>query len=155
MDESSDVAGGERAGTGPPLETSLELDGEGTRIAQARHLAVAFLSKVKDTHGIPVVTAAVEVVQLVVSELVTNARKHAPGPARLRLRMMGTVLRVELWDSNPVLPTAKAADPARIGQHGLEIVSALAQRFTIEQTPVGKCMTADIPLGAAPAPSAL
>lgn len=155
MDESSGTAGGERASAGPPLETSLELDGDGSRIAQARHLAAAFLSKVKDPQGIPVVTAVVEVVQLIVSELVTNARKHAPGPARLRLRVMGAVLRVELWDSSPVLPCAKAADPARIGQHGLEIVTALAQTLTIEQTPVGKRITADIPLGAAPAPSAV
>ncbi|MEW2167092.1 ATP-binding protein [Streptomyces sp. NPDC007084] len=155
MDESSGVAGGGRAGESPALETSLELDGDGTRIAQARQVAVAFLSKVRDTQGIPVVSAVVEVVQLIVSELVTNARKHAPGPARLRLLVTDSVLRVELWDSNPLLPAAKTADPARIGQHGLEIVTALAQSFSIERTAVGKRVTADISLGVAPAPSAL
>ncbi|MFI1441681.1 ATP-binding protein [Streptomyces fructofermentans] len=135
-----------------PLEAALALDGEGSRIAQARHLAVAFLGKVKDCLNIPVATATVEIVQLIVSELVTNARKYAPGPALLQLRVVaGPVLQVELWDSNPVAPVAKALDPRRIGQHGLEIVTALARTVTVEQTPVGKRIIAAVPLDGAAA----
>ncbi|MEU8788301.1 ATP-binding protein [Streptomyces sp. NPDC048643] len=145
---STDVDGG-RAGAGKELEASLALDGDGSRIAQARHLAAAFLTKVKDHYGIPVATATVEIVQLIVSELVTNARKYAPGPALLHLRVRGPVLQVELWDSNPAVPAAKAPDPERVGQHGLEIVAALAAAVTVERTPVGKRITADIPLTAA------
>ncbi|MET9892876.1 ATP-binding protein [Streptomyces sp. NPDC006465] len=80
----------------------------------------------RDDHGIPVVTATVEIVQLIVSEPVTNARKYAPGPALLHLRVTSAVVRVELWDSNPAVPAAQALDPERVGQHGLEIVRALA-----------------------------
>jgi two-component sensor histidine kinase len=126
------------------LETSLALDSYGSRIAQARHLAAVFLTKMRDDYGIPVASTAVEIVQLIVSELVTNARKYAPGPALLRLRITGPLLRVELWDSNPVLPTPKAPDPERIGQHGLEIVTALARAVTVEQTPGGKRITVDV-----------
>ncbi|MFD5520829.1 ATP-binding protein [Streptomyces sp. NPDC127066] len=122
------------------------MDSDGSRIAQARHLAAAFLTKVRDDHGVPVAAATVETVQLIVSELVTNARKYAPGPALLRLRVTGSVLRVELWDSNPVLPVAKAPDPRRIGQHGLEIVTTLARTLTVEQTQTGKRITADVTL---------
>ncbi|MFF8536976.1 ATP-binding protein [Streptomyces sp. NPDC015532] len=128
------------------LETSLALDNDGSRIAEARDLAVAFLVQARDDHGIPVATRAVENAQLIVSELVTNARKYAPGPALLRLRISGAMLQVELWDSNPVAPAAKAPDPKRIGQHGLEIVTALAQTVTVERTPLGKRITADIVL---------
>ncbi|WP_381330892.1 ATP-binding protein [Streptomyces kaempferi] len=90
--------------------------------------------------------ATVEIVQPIVSELVTNARKYASGPTLLRLRVTGAVVRVELWDSNPVVPTAKAHDAERIGQHGLEIVRALAQTVTVERTPLGKRITAYIAL---------
>ncbi|MET9904780.1 ATP-binding protein [Streptomyces sp. NPDC006446] len=149
MDETSVEVGSGQTDCASPLEASLTLDGDGSRIAQARHMAAAFLAKVRDDQGVPVMTATVEIVQLIVSELVTNARKYAPGPALLRLRITGPVLRVELWDSNPALPAAKAPNPRRIGQHGLEIVTALARTVTAEQTPVGKRITADIVLGSA------
>ncbi|MET9896236.1 ATP-binding protein [Streptomyces sp. NPDC006465] len=154
MDESPSEVNDDRGSFGAdlPLEASLALDGDGSRIAHARHLAASFLAKVRDHYGIPVATATVEIVQLIVSELVTNARKYAPGPALLHLRVTGTVLRVELWDSNPVTPTAKAPNPERIGQHGLEIVAALARTLTVEKTPVGKRITADITLTTAAAP---
>lgn len=128
------------------MEASLALEGDGSRIAQARHLAAVFLAGVRDVRGMPVIRATVEIVQLIVSELVTNARKYAPGPAVLWLRIAGPVLQVELCDSNPAAPTAKAPDPERIGQHGLEIVAALASTVTVEQRPDGKCITADVAL---------
>ncbi|WP_392960474.1 ATP-binding protein [Streptomyces sp. LN245] len=151
MDEPPRNGDGERPDAAPPLEASFALDSDASRIAQARHLAAAFLTKVRDDYGIPVASAAVEIVQLIVSELVTNARKYAPGPALLHLRITGPVLRVELWDSNPVLPAAKDPDPERIGQHGLEIVTALARTVTVEQTPNGKRVTADVLLSTAAA----
>ncbi|MCT9007308.1 ATP-binding protein [Streptomyces rhizosphaerihabitans] len=151
MDESSGDVNDGLPGTALPLQASLVLDSDSSRIAQARHLAAAFLTKARDTYGIAVATATLEIVQLIVSELVTNARKHAPGPALLHLRIAGPVLRVELWDSNPALPTAKAPDPGRLGQHGLEIVTALARTVAVERTPAGKCIIAYIDLAPAAA----
>ncbi|GGU22357.1 hypothetical protein GCM10010244_56260 [Streptomyces coeruleorubidus] len=65
--------------------------------------------------------------QLVVSELVTNARKYAPGPVLIKLRISGDGVEAVVWDSDPVLLVARAADAGRVGQHGLEIVMAVAQ----------------------------
>ncbi|MER5405521.1 ATP-binding protein [Streptomyces sp. NPDC002769] len=149
MDATSGDSGLGQPGAAPELKASLTLDGDGSRIAQARHLAAAFLTKVKAEYGTPVAAETVQVVQLIVSELVTNARKYAPGPALLHLRTTGPVLRVELWDSSPVLPAARATDPSRIRQHGLEIVAALARTVTVEQTAVGKRITADVILATA------
>ncbi|WP_415936693.1 ATP-binding protein [Streptomyces sp. 039-1] len=129
------------------MEASLALDGDGSRIAQGRHLAAVFLAGVRDMRGVPVVTATVEIVQLIVSELVTNARKYAPGPALLNLRIADSVLQVELCDSNPSVPAAEEPDAARIGRHGLEIVSALAQSVTVQATSTGKSITAVVSLG--------
>ncbi|MEY2243125.1 ATP-binding protein [Streptomyces sp. BF23-18] len=149
MGKTAENHGGGEPDAASPFETSLALDGDGSRIAQARRLATAFLTRLRDGYGVPIVTSTVEIVQLIVSELVTNARTYAPGPALLHLRITGPVLRVELWDSNPVLPTAKAPDPERIGRHGLEIVTALAQTVTVERTAVGKRITAGIALSPA------
>lgn len=146
MDPSREAAAGVQRGAAWPLEASLTWDGPGVRIAEARHLAEDFLTTVKEFHGIPVARASVEVVQLIVSELVTNARKYAPGPGRLRLRVTGTVLHIDLWDNNPVLPAARATDPKRIGQHGLELVTALTQSLTTEVTLHGKRLTATVDL---------
>ncbi|KAB1978880.1 ATP-binding protein [Streptomyces triticiradicis] len=131
------------------MKASLSVDVDGSHIAQARRLAVSFLSTVRDAHSIPVADSTVEIVQLIVSELVTNARKYAPGPALLQLQVTGSTLRIELWDSNPLPPAVKAPDPRRIGQHGLEIVTALAQDVTIEAIPPGKRITATVMLATA------
>ncbi|GHJ99999.1 hypothetical protein SY2F82_17970 [Streptomyces sp. Y2F8-2] len=129
-----------------PIQTTVALDGDGTCIAEARHLAVQFLADVQAKHGLPVSARAMDMTQLVVSELVTNARKYAPGPVLMDLRIVGDLVEVAVWDSQPVLPMARAADPGRVGQHGLEIVMAVAEAFEVERTPVGKRITARIAL---------
>jgi anti-sigma regulatory factor (Ser/Thr protein kinase) len=128
------------------IQTTVALDGDGTDIAHARHLAAQFLTRVQAEHGLPVSQRAVDVTQLVVSELVTNARKYAPGPMLLDLRIASDLVEVAVWDSDPVLPIARAADAGRVGQHGLEIVMAVAQGFEAQREPVGKRITARIAL---------
>ncbi|MER6038480.1 ATP-binding protein [Streptomyces sp. NPDC001835] len=129
-----------------PLQATVALDGDGAVIAQARHLAADFLTRVQADHGIPVSQRAMDLTKLVVSELVTNARKYAPGPVLLDVRIAGDTVEVVVWDSDPVLPIARAADAGRVGQHGLEIVMAVAQGFEAQREPVGKRITARIAL---------
>nr|WP_189986739.1 ATP-binding protein [Streptomyces capoamus] len=130
----------------PVIQTSTALVGDGQDIARARHLAAGFLTRVQAEHGIPVSQRAMDLTQLVVSELVTNARKYAPGPVLLDLRISESVVEVVVWDSDPVLPVARAADAGRVGQHGLEIVMAVSQGFEAQREPVGKRITARIAL---------
>ncbi|MEU1711000.1 ATP-binding protein [Streptomyces sp. NPDC005706] len=131
---------------GEAIQTTAALDGDGTVIAQARHLAADFLTRVQADHGLPVSQRAMDLTRLVVSELVTNARKYAPGPVLLDLRIAGDVVEIVVWDSDPVLPIARAADAGRVGQHGLEIVMAVCQGFEAQREPVGKRITARIAL---------
>ncbi|WP_043477139.1 ATP-binding protein [Streptomyces collinus] len=131
---------------GPDIRTGAALVGDGTDIAQARHLAAGFLTRVQAEHGLPVSQRAMDLTQLVVSELVTNARKYAPGPVLLDLGITGGTVEVVVWDACPVLPVARAADAGRVGQHGLEIVMAVAQGFEARREPVGKRITARIAL---------
>ncbi|MFJ9120085.1 ATP-binding protein [Streptomyces sp. NPDC102394] len=132
----------------PVRETNVALVGGGADIAQARDLAVAFLVRVQADHGLDVSQRAVDLTQLVVSELVTNARKYAPGPVLLDLRILGDSVEVAVWDSDPTLPIARPADAGRIGQHGLEIVMAVAQAFEAQREPVGKRIIARLALAA-------
>lgn len=126
-------------------EISVALDGDGTCIARARHLAADFLTR-RAGHAPAVPARVEEVVQLVVSELVTNAYKYAPGPVMMVLRLAGEAVEVQVWDSAPGLPQARTADANRVGRHGLEIVKALAVGFEARQVTTGKCITVRIAL---------
>ncbi|MFE0450203.1 ATP-binding protein [Streptomyces sp. NPDC058914] len=129
-----------------PVQTAVALEGDGGCIAEARQVAARFLGAVQAEHGLPVSDRAMDLTRLVVSELVTNARKYAPGPVLMELRIVGDMVEVAVWDGDPVLPVARAADPGRVGQHGLEIVMAVAQSFEVVREPVGKRITARIAL---------
>ncbi|UFR03331.1 ATP-binding protein [Streptomyces sp. Go40/10] len=128
------------------IQTTMALDGTGRVIAEARHLAADFLTRVQAEHGLPVSERAMDLTRLVVSELVTNAIKYAPGPVLLDLRIAGDMVEVMVWDSDPVLPMARTGDVGRVGQHGLEIVMAVCQGFEAQREPVGKRITARIAL---------
>ncbi|KOX25133.1 regulator [Streptomyces sp. NRRL F-6491] len=128
------------------MTTALDLDGDGSRIAQARHLTADFLAKVRAEHGLSVSQRGVELAQLAVSELVTNAHKYAPGPARMHLRVVGDTVEIVVRDSEPSLPTPRDADAARVGQHGLEIVKLIARFFEVRQEPAGKSVVVGIAL---------
>ncbi|AKL70608.1 MULTISPECIES: ATP-binding protein [Streptomyces] len=128
-----------------PISATGAFNGSET-IAQARKQAHTFLGDLHNQHGVPVTGLAADLVELVVSELVTNTRKYAPGPYRLTLELRDGYIEVSVWDSNPDLPTILAPDPYRIGRHGLEIVTAIAHRFHIQQETDGKRTTAAIKL---------
>ncbi|MFF0018553.1 ATP-binding protein [Streptomyces sp. NPDC005374] len=129
-----------------PAEVTVALDGAYGCIADARSQASAFLTRAQSEHGLPVSARTMDLAQLVVSELVTNALKYAPGPVLLQLRIVDSRLEIVVWDTDPALPLARAADVGRVGQHGLEIVMAVVQSFEVEREPVGKRITVRLAL---------
>ncbi|MFJ5534905.1 ATP-binding protein [Streptomyces sp. NPDC093261] len=139
--------------TGPDehlMRAGYALDGDDGCIADARHHAVAFLDQAHADHHLPVTARTRDLTQLVVSELVTNALKYAPDPVLMELRISAHAVDIVVWDSDPTVPAARAADPGRIGQHGLEIVKAVTEDLFIEQEPVGKRITARLALSDTP-----
>ena len=129
-----------------PVQTAVALDGDGSCIAEARQVAAGFLAEVQAEYGLAVSARAMDLTRLVVSELVTNACKYAPGLVLMELRVVGDLVEVSVWDGDPVLPVARAVDPGRVGQHGLEIVMAVAQGFEAVRELMGKRITARIAL---------
>ncbi|MFE5261660.1 ATP-binding protein [Streptomyces coelicoflavus] len=135
-----------------PVRVSAEYEGIPGDIARGRELARLFLARVRTARGARVSDRAVEVVQLVVSELLTNACKYAPGPSTVDLELAEDRVEVTVWDSEPVLPVPHPADPDRVGRHGLEIVMAVCQSFEVYREPAGKRMRAAVRLADTPAP---
>ncbi|MFF1444950.1 ATP-binding protein [Streptomyces sp. NPDC058295] len=141
--------GGGDGCTGPGehlIRAGYTLGGDDGCIANARRQALAFLGQAEADYPLSVPARARNLTQLVVSELVTNACKYAPGPVMVELGINIHTVDVVVWDSDPFMPAARTTDPDRIGQHGLEIVQAVSQTLLIEQQPVGKRITARITL---------
>ncbi|WP_405578555.1 ATP-binding protein [Streptomyces sp. NBC_01190] len=136
-----------RGPTGAGIWAGAAYDGQTGAIAEARSFAAGFLERARTAHGVHVPERADADAQLVVSELITNAFKYAPGPCALNLEIRGPLLEITVWDTNTALPIARAAEPGRIGQHGLEIVFAVADGFDVRREPVGKRITVTLALG--------
>ena len=128
------------------LSAGATYDGSPGTVAAARGFATDFLARAQSEHGVAVTAALLEDARLVISELVTNAAKYAPGPCLLDLELDDGILRITLWDTQPVLPVPSEADPARVGRHGLEIVLALCRRFEVEGQAGGKRVQVDLEL---------
>jgi anti-sigma regulatory factor (Ser/Thr protein kinase) len=142
-----ETAVGRSPGT-QPLVASAAYEGDSESIGAARRFTRDFLTRVPAEGG-PVVSPSVSgAAQLVVGELVTNVCKYAPGPCLLDLEVADGLLTVAVWDTHPELPAILATDPGRIGQHGLEIVMALAQSLDLKREPVGKRIRVQLALNA-------
>ncbi|MFF4369327.1 ATP-binding protein [Streptomyces sp. NPDC001594] len=71
-------------------------------------------------------------VLLVVSELVTNACRHAGGAGEVRVRWQRGELLVEVEDASDALPREPAQDAkGEGGGYGCELVTALADRWGV------------------------
>ncbi len=73
-----------------------------------------------------------DVVQLLVSELVTNAVLHAGSKIEVAVRHRGEWLRVEVVDESPVLPGARDFDNDAATGRGLALVDMLADDWGVE-----------------------
>ncbi|MER5542648.1 SpoIIE family protein phosphatase [Streptomyces sp. NPDC002589] len=83
--------------------------------------------------------------ELVVSELVTNAIRHAEGPIRLRLIRDRTLI-CEVSDGGTTAPHLRHPRATDEGGRGLLLVSQLTQRWGTRFAPKGKVIWAEQPL---------
>lgn len=105
----------------------------------ARRAAVAFLHRNRPT--LP--PGRRDDVLLIVSELVTNAGRHAPGPSALTLTTTAGTLDIAVTDCSCVPPAPRAPDLTDgTGGMGLHIAEDLGARVFTEPLPGGKCVHA-------------
>jgi PAS domain S-box-containing protein len=118
--------------TGIPKDDvfSWTLDALPAKVRDARGLARETLT----TWGLSQLS---ETVELLVSELVTNAVRHGAGDIGLRLIRAGSLL-CEVRDDGHDLPALRNADLTAEDGRGLQLVTALADRWGTQRTPTGK-----------------
>ncbi|MEV4612436.1 ATP-binding protein [Kitasatospora sp. NPDC049258] len=82
--------------------------------------------------------------ELLVSELVGNALRHADGARVLRLVHLGGALRCEVEDSSPVRPRPRESASTDEDGRGLALLTRLATRWGSFRSPVGKAVWFEI-----------
>ncbi|OAH12875.1 phosphoserine phosphatase RsbU [Streptomyces jeddahensis] len=117
---------------------SWDLPAEPAVVAQARQAAALQLA----TWRLEELTFTTE---LVVSELVTNAIRHASGPLRLRLIMERSLI-CEVSDTGSSAPHLRHPRTTDEGGRGLFLVSQLTRRWGTRYTANGKIIWAEQPL---------
>ncbi|NUS12329.1 MAG: SpoIIE family protein phosphatase [Streptomyces sp.] len=83
--------------------------------------------------------------ELVASELVTNAIRHATGPVQLRL-LRDRALICEVFDGSSTSPRLRRAKNEDEGGRGLFLVAQLTERWGTRYTPEGKIIWTEMPL---------
>ncbi|WP_051736388.1 ATP-binding protein [Streptomyces bikiniensis] len=120
------------------------------RASEARHALRALLDRAPHTGRAAVPEALRLDAELVVSELVTNAARHAPGPCGLVLRLSDGELTIAVWDTSAEVPKMREADPARVGGHGLRVIHTVSDRVVTAPYGGGKRIVVHFALPAEP-----
>jgi len=115
----------------PVITACTDLSAEPASVGQGRR----FLRRTLDDWSRPDLA---DTAGLLASELLSNAVRHAAGPLRLRLRLDGEELSVEVRDANPAVPRARRAGPDQECGRGLLLVQALATAWGTRPTSEGK-----------------
>jgi anti-sigma regulatory factor (Ser/Thr protein kinase) len=124
----------------PLLLGELTLPAERESVPQARR----FSRSVTNASGIGHVADDAEVL---VSELVTNAVRHAPIPGAalcLRLLRAGTRLRIEVHDQSAAVPRQRPVDLMEETGRGWFLVAVMAERHGTDHTPSGKSVWCEV-----------
>ena len=90
--------------------------------------------------------ALAETAVLLVSELVTNAVRHARGDDAITLDMEAgeTWLRIEIQDADPRWPQLRTPVGFDASGFGLVLVEALASKWGVRETGTGKAVWAEL-----------
>ncbi len=123
----------------PPTEVATwQLGVTELEVGRARSL-------VRDQLAAWQLTALTETVELLVSELVTNAVRVARSEVQLQLIRVDKLL-VEVSDDNHNLPSLEPADSLSEHGRGLNLVSKLAEKWGTARKAVGKVVYFEMPL---------
>jgi DNA-binding NarL/FixJ family response regulator len=91
--------------------------------------------------------AALDTVELLTSELVSNAVEHARSPAQVTAAMTGARVRVSVTDEGPGMPTLQLdVSPQQATGRGLALVAALSARWGVGAGDVGKTVWFEVDL---------
>ncbi|MGW0333186.1 ATP-binding protein [Streptomyces sp. NPDC003011] len=139
MKQAADEQGRDEHAT---LRCSAVWDDGAARAVDARRALRAFLAHARHTGRHRVSAPLTLDAELTVSELVTNAIRHAPGPCGLIVQLAGEELTITVWDTSTEEPTVRQGDRHRVGGHGLHLVHRVSERVVVAPHARGKQITA-------------
>lgn len=82
----------------------------------------------------------VDTVELLVSEVVTNAYRHSPTETYVSMQRTPEDFRVTVWDHGPGTPKSRTPADSDEGGRGLGIVEACADEWGVRDYPHGKAV---------------
>ncbi len=82
--------------------------------------------------------------ELLTSEVVTNAVRHASSAPRIEAHLGPDTVRVAVHDDDPTLPEHREPDLGRPGGRGLHLLDQIASRWGAEPTDQGKVVWFEI-----------
>ena len=125
------------AGTQRNLQMTLPMASHSVRLAR---------EAARDALATWRLAALAETAVLLVSELVTNAVRHARGNEVITLDMeaAGTWLRIEVQDADPRWPQPRTPVEFDASGFGLVLVDALAGKWGVRETGTGKAVWAEL-----------
>ena len=91
---------------------------------------------------------SIPMVELVVTEIVSNAVVHAEGPVEIVVRVDDDILRVEVSDCSPDRPLVWRV-PGPTGGYGLPMIDSLSSEWGCDRYEDHKVVWADIDLDVA------
>jgi anti-sigma regulatory factor (Ser/Thr protein kinase) len=114
------------------LHQHVTLDATGDAIRRGRSFVV------RAARDLGVGTRSLAVVELLASELITNAVKFGgTGAVRVTVRSDGPLLRLEVSDGSRTAPVVDADRPAHLGGHGMKLVETLCEDWGVRHDGVG------------------
>ncbi|MFI0718425.1 ATP-binding protein [Streptomyces sp. NPDC021224] len=116
------------------LTHGFSVDAEEGCVPQARHKISAL---VRDWN-VPLFDEQVAEVELLSSEVITNALRYSEAACAVAVRWTGTRVRVEVTDASPVRPKPRHGSVDAEGGRGLLLVDALAADWGSTDDPAGK-----------------
>jgi len=107
-------------------------------VAAARHFVADWMCRAR----IP--EAILETAVLVTSELAANAVVHGRSGLDVTMVMGIDLVRIEVRDTAPGMPSVREADDYDPGGRGLHIVNALATRWGVQQVDSAKVVWVEL-----------
>lgn len=119
-------------------EQRAELDQDLRSGASARRLVTEALERWECEQ-------ALDTVQLLVSELVTNAVVHANSRPAVAVILLPEVVRIEVTDSCSTQPEPREASDEDESGRGMLLLDEMASRWGVQPLPVGKTVWFEVP----------
>jgi anti-sigma regulatory factor (Ser/Thr protein kinase) len=120
------------------LISTVQLPPDPASPAAARHFVVEALGAVDGD---------LDVIELLTSELVTNAVLHARTSVGVSVEVHAGMVRVAVRDGSLAPPVLRRYDRAAITGRGLQLLDALADRWGVDEAKAGKQVWFEMPIG--------